>query len=133
MIKALKAFCLAFSRLSCSVSLLICSVSFLIRSVSLLIRALSFLICSISIAIFADSPLNSLVLASISRTGRQFSIDKNDRHRGSDESDAPLLGELEGAAEGGDVVIGGEKRDQAKGETSEDLGEAEAIEGKPGG
>ena len=68
----------------------------------------------------------------MSRTGRQFSIDKNDRHRGSDEGNSPLLGELEGAAGEGDVVIGGEQRDQAKGETTEGLGEAEAIEGKPG-
>jgi hypothetical protein len=44
----------------------------------------------------------------MSRTGRQFSIDKNDRHRGNDEGDSPLLGELEGAAGEGDVVIGGE-------------------------
>jgi len=68
----------------------------------------------------------------MSRTGRQFSIDKNNRHRGSDEGNAPLLGELEGEAGEGDVVIGGEERDQADGETTEGLGDAEAIEGKPG-
>ena len=43
-----------------------------------------------------------------------------------------MLGELEGEAGEGDVVIGGEERDQADGETTEGLGDAEAIEGKPG-
>jgi hypothetical protein len=89
------------------------------------------LICSASFLIISDSRLKAFVLASISRTGRQFSIDKNDRHRGNDESDAPLLGELEGAAGERDVVIGGKERDQADGETAEGLGDAEAIEGKP--
>jgi hypothetical protein len=80
LIKALKALSLAFSCLSQAFSRLSCSVSFLI--------------CSISI--------------SISRTGRQFSIDKYCRHRGSDEGDAPLLLEADAAAEDGDVVIGRE-------------------------
>ena len=42
-----------------------------------------------------------------------------------------MVGELEGAAGDGDVVIGGKQRDQANGETAEGLGGAEAIEGKP--
>jgi hypothetical protein len=41
-----------------------------------------------------------------------LSIDKNQRQRGSDEPDAPLLLEGDGAANGGDVVIGGEERNQ---------------------
>jgi len=41
-----------------------------------------------------------------------LSIDKNQRQRGSDEPDAPLLLEGEGAAGEGDVVIGGEQRNQ---------------------
>ena len=80
----------------------------------------------------AFSRLNCSISFSISRTGRQFSIDNNNRHRGSDEGDSPLLGELEGAAGEGEVVIGGEQRDQAKDEASEGLGDAEAIEGEPG-
>jgi hypothetical protein len=92
--EALKAFSLALICLSRSVS-------FSIRSLSLLTSKISFLICS-------DSRLKAFVLASMSRTGRQFSIDKNNRHRGSDEGNSPLLGELEGAAGEGDVVIGGE-------------------------
>jgi len=79
--EALKAFCLAFSALSCSIS---------------------------SSSCFVRSSL-SLVRSSISRTGRQLSIDKNDRQRGSDEGDAPLLLEADAAAGEADVVIGAEQ------------------------
>jgi hypothetical protein len=41
-----------------------------------------------------------------------LSVDKNERHRGNDEPDAPLLRELESAGGEGDVVIGGEQSDQ---------------------
>ncbi len=51
--------------------------------------ALSASSCAISISI-------SLVRRSISRTGRQFSIDNNCRHRGKDEKESPLLLELDG-------------------------------------
>jgi hypothetical protein len=108
LIKTLKALSLAFSRLSCSVS---------------------FLICSISI--------------SISRTGRQLRVapkrravfnesDKNDRHRGSDEGDAPLLLETDAAAEDGDVVIGGKESDQAENQTATGLDGTEVIQAGPG-
>ncbi len=43
-----------------------------------------------------------------------------------------MLGELEGATGEGDVVIGGKKCDQANGKAAEGLGDAGAIEGKPG-
>ena len=95
--EALKAFSLAFSRLSCSVSFLICSVSL-----------------------------------SISRTGRQLSIDKNCRHRGNDEKDSPLLLETDAAAEGGDVVIGGKESDQAEDQTTAGLDGTEVIQSGPG-
>jgi hypothetical protein len=62
---------------------------------------------------------------------RQLSIDKNDRHRGSDEGDAPLLGDGEGAPGDGDVVIGGEEGDQAKGEATDGLGDTEPVETNP--
>jgi hypothetical protein len=39
--------------------------------------------------------------------------------------------ELEGAAEGGDVVIGGKEGDQAESEAAEHLQDAEAIEAQP--
>jgi hypothetical protein len=61
-----------------------------------------------------------------------LSIDKNYRHRGSDERDAPLLLELEGAAGEGDVVIGGEQGDQAEHEPAQGLSEAKAVEAWPG-
>jgi hypothetical protein len=57
---------------------------------------------------------------------------KNCRHRGSDARDAPLLGEGEGAAGEGDVVIGAEQGDQAEDEAAEGLEDAEAIQAGPG-
>jgi hypothetical protein len=76
------------------------------------------LICSISI--------------SIPRTGRQLSIDKNCRHRGNDEGDAPLLLEADAAAEGGDVVIGGKQSDQAEDHSPAGLDGTEVIQAGPG-
>ena len=87
--------------------------------------AFSSLSCAISISI-------SLVRCSISRTGRQLSVDKNCRHRGSDEKDSPLLLEREVAAGDVDVVIGGEQGDQAEEQATDGLDEAEPIEAGPG-
>jgi len=104
------AFCclsLAFSFFSCSVS---------------------FLICSVSLLICSDSCLSSLVRCSISRTGRQFSIDKKDRKGDSDASDAPLLLEGDDPARECDVVIGGEQRDEADDNPGQDLNDALAVE-----
>jgi hypothetical protein len=42
-----------------------------------------------------------------------------------------LLLEPDGAAEGGDVVIGGKESDQAKGDAAEHLDYTEAIEAQP--
>jgi hypothetical protein len=55
-------------------------------------------------------------------------FDNHCRHRGSDEGDAPLLVELEGAPAEGDVVIGGKKSDQAEGEATDGLRQPQAIE-----
>jgi hypothetical protein len=60
-----------------------------------------------------------------------LSIDNNCRQRGSDEKDSPLLLELEGAAEEGDMVIGGEQGDQADGDAAEYLEHTEAIKAQP--
>ena len=95
---------MALSCLSLAFSRLSCSVSSLI--------------CSISI--------------SISRTGRQLRVDKNDRHRGSDEGDSPLLLETDAAAEDGDVVIGGKESDQAEKQTATGLDGTEVIQAGPG-
>ena len=43
-----------------------------------------------------------------------------------------MLGDLEGAAGEGDVVIGGKESDQAKDQASDGLGEAKAIKCGPG-
>jgi len=56
-----------------------------------------------------------------------LSVDKNERHRGNDEPDAPLLRELEGAGREGDVVIGGEQGDQGDHEAGQGLDPALAI------
>ena len=60
-----------------------------------------------------------------------FSVDKNCRHRGSDVNDSPLLLELEGLAGEGDVVLGGEQRDQTEHEAADRLGAAEPVEARP--
>jgi hypothetical protein len=60
-----------------------------------------------------------------------LSIDKNCRQRGNDEKDSPLLLEFDGAAECGDVVIGGKEGNQAEGDTAEHLEYTQAIEALP--
>ncbi len=55
-------------------------------------------------------------------------LSKNDRHRGSDEGDAPLLGDGEVAPGDGEVVIGGEEGNQAEGKATDGLGKAEPVE-----
>jgi hypothetical protein len=150
LIKTLKALCLAFSclslafsRLSCSVSFLICSVSlsicFVLSSIcslSLLTRkislSISFIRCSASLSFCLERCLICSISSSIPRTGRQLRVDKNDRHRGSDEGDAPLLLEADAAAEDGDVVIGRKKSDQAEKQTAAGLDGTEVIQAGPG-
>ena len=43
-----------------------------------------------------------------------------------------MLGDREGAAGEGDVVIGGKESDQAEGQASDGLGEAKWVEAGPG-
>lgn len=104
LIEALKAFSLAFASLSCAISL----------SSSLVRRSICFVRCSIS------------------RTGRQLSIDKNERHGGSDAGDSPLLGEREASTGEGDVVIGREQSDKANDQASDGLKPAKPIKARPG-
>jgi hypothetical protein len=115
LIKTLKALSLAFSRLSCSVSLSIC-----------------FIRCSASLSFCLERCLICSISSSIPRTGRQLRIDNHCRHRGSDEGDAPLLLEAHTAAEGGDVVIRGKECDQAKDHSPTGLDGTEVIQTKPG-
>jgi hypothetical protein len=87
---------------------------------------------ALSVLSCAFSALSCAISISISRTGRQFSIDKNCRHRGSDEKDSPLLLELDACAGEGDVVIGGEQGNQAEQQATDGLEPAEPIEAEPG-
>jgi hypothetical protein len=80
----------------------------------------------------AFSAFSCAISISISRTGRQLSIDNHCRHRGSDKKGSPLLLEREACAGEGDVVIGGEQGDQAEQQAADGLDEAEPIEAGPG-
>ena len=60
-----------------------------------------------------------------------MSVDKNCRQRGSDERDSPLLLELEGVADEGDVVIGGEQGNQPEHEAAKHLEHTQAIQAQP--
>ena len=56
---------------------------------------------------------------------------KNCRHRGSDEGNAPWLGDGEIEAGEGEVVIGGEEGDQAEDEAAQGLEDPWRIEAQP--
>jgi hypothetical protein len=136
LIKALKALSLAFSRLSCSVSLSICFVLSSICSLSLLTRkislSISFMRCSASLSFCLERCLICSISSSIPRTGRQLRVDNHCRHRGSDEGDAPLLLEADVVAGEGDVVIGGKQGDQAEDQAATGLDGTEVIQAGPG-
>jgi hypothetical protein len=68
---------------------------------------------------------------SLAGSRRQLSIDKNERKGGSDEPDAPLLLERELALGEGDVVIGGEERDQANNTGNDGFQDCFAVEPQP--
>ena len=120
---------LAFSRLSCSVSLSIC---FVLSSICFVLFSICFIRCSASLSFCLERCLICSISSSIPRTGRQLRVDKNCRHRGSDEGDAPLLLEADTAAEGGDVVIGGKECYQAKDHSPTGLDGTEVIQAGPG-
>jgi hypothetical protein len=63
--------------------------------------------------------------------GDAFCYGRNDRHRSSDEGDAPLLGDGDVAPGEGEVVMGGEESDQTESKAADGLGEAEPVEAKP--
>jgi hypothetical protein len=69
----------------------------------------------------------------ISTTGsrRQLSIRKNERKGGSDEPDTPLLLERELVVGEGDVVIGGEKSNQANNASNNGFQQGFAVEPQP--
>ena len=59
-----------------------------------------------------------------------FGYDKNNRQRGNDEADAPLLVEGENSAKDVDVVIGAVESNQANHRAANDLEPTLAIETK---
>jgi hypothetical protein len=61
-----------------------------------------------------------------------LSIDKNDRHRGKDAGDAPLLVDGEAVAGEGEVVIGGKEGDQTQHQAARGLEGGQAIQPRPG-
>ncbi|MFN9629900.1 MAG: hypothetical protein ACK59A_06670 [Cyanobacteriota bacterium] len=60
-----------------------------------------------------------------------MSIDKNCRHRGSDERNSPLLRDGDEEPADGEVVIGGEESDQTEDEATDGLGQTKAVEPEP--
>ncbi|MFM8278666.1 MAG: hypothetical protein ACKN89_17065 [Cyanobium sp.] len=60
-----------------------------------------------------------------------MSIDKNERQRGSDEPDTPLLLQGDGDAGEGDVVIGGKQSNQGDHGAAEGLQQTLAIQAQP--
>jgi hypothetical protein len=92
-------------------------------------RAFSFLSCFIRSSCCILRCSYCSISFSTPGSRRQLSVDNNERHRGSDEPDAPLLRELEGGAGGeGDVVIGGEQGDQGDHDAGDGLDRSLAIE-----
>jgi major membrane immunogen (membrane-anchored lipoprotein) len=59
-----------------------------------------------------------------------LSIDKNNRQRGNDEADAPLLVEGENSAEEVDVVIGAVKSNEADHKAADELKAALGVKSK---
>jgi hypothetical protein len=80
---------------------------------------------------FSDSSariLDSAILLSTSGSRRQLSIDKNNRQRGNDAPDAPLLVEGEPVGAEGDVVIGGIQSNQANHQATQELNPGGTVE-----
>ena len=103
----------ALSFFSCSISFTICTLPFFSSSISF---SSCFVLCS-----------ERSICISTTGSRRQLSIRNNERKRGSDEPDAPLLGEGENSAWEGDVVIGGEQSDQANNTANNGLEQSLAI------
>ena len=79
----------------------------------------------------ASSFLSSFSRISLAGSRRQLSIRKNERKGGSDEPDTPLPLERELAVGEGDVVIGGEKSNQANNAGNNGFQQGFAVEPQP--
>jgi len=72
--------------------------------------------------------LDSAILLSTSGSRRQLSIDKNNRQRGNDAPDAPLLLKLDSGWAEVDVVIGGIQSNQANHQATQELNPGGTVE-----
>jgi hypothetical protein len=90
--------------------------------------SVSFFSCSISLLSCLRSISRSILLCSAAGSRRQLSIDKNERKRESDEPDAPLLLHGDDASKEGDVVIGGEQRNQSNHNAGDGLKHSRRID-----
>ena len=79
----------------------------------------------------ASSFSSCILRCSAAGSRRQLSIDKNERKGDSDEPDAPLLLDRELAVGEGDVVIGGEKSNQANNAANNGFQQGFAVEPQP--
>ena len=105
-----------------------------IKSISECIQssnALSLFSCSISLSSCFVLCFERSICISTTGSRRQLSIRKNERKGDSDEPDAPLLLERELTVGEGDVVIGGEERDQANNSANKGFQQGFAIEPQP--
>ena len=105
-----------------------------IKSISECIQssnALSLFSCSISLSSCFVLCFERSICISTAGSRRQLSIRKNERKGGSDEPDTPLLLERELAVGEGDVVIGGEERDQANNASNNGFQQGFAVEPQP--
>jgi hypothetical protein len=93
-------------------------------SISFSICTLPFFRCSISLS-------SCFSRISLAGSRRQLSIRKNERKGESDEPDAPLLWERELAVGEVDVVIGGEKSNQANNAANNGFQQGFAVEPQP--
>jgi hypothetical protein len=90
-------------------------------------NASSFSICTLPFFSCSISLSSSFSRISLAGSRRQLSIRKKERKGGSDEPDAPLLRQRELAVGEGDVVIGGEERDQANNTANDGLQNCLAV------
>ena len=105
-----------------------------IKSISECIQssnASSFSICFVSLFSRSFSLFSCSICISLAGSRRQLSIRKNERKGESDEPDTPLLLEREPAVGEVDVVVGGEKSNQANNAAKDGFQQGLAVKPQP--
>ena len=99
----------------------------------LFLDLLCFALQSLFLALWptADFVYSCSICISLAGSRRQLSIRKNERKGGSDEPDTPLLLERELAVGEVDVVIGGEKSNQANNAAKDGFQQGLAVKPQP--